>query len=445
MQGAIHFFTLRTRITCFFAPQSRGPLRGLENLCFYSLCDACLPSLLPWSYGESGGNSVAAAIMAPSVDVLQGSFHAKSYEMSNTREWNASCISPKFLRLELTYTNGIRMNEKQYGFTLVELLVVIANIGILVGLLLPAVQAAREAARRMSCQNNLKQHSLACHNYESAHKRFPPSAVIDFRLGNTANNGSWGVHGRILPFLEQGNLYGQVDLTLGWDFQPVIDGLRIPSYSCPSDSKANDLRSFSDGRPGLYPTSYGFNLGRWFVYDPTTRRGGDGMFYPNSFLTFGSVTDGTSSTLLASEVKAWTPYLRNGGPSTSAIPNSQSEAEAIVASGAEFKDTGHTEWPDGRVHHTGFTAAMPPNGIVRFTKGGTLYQETDYNSWQEGKSGTGGKPSFAIITSRSFHSGVVNATRVDGSVTTISENIDLRTWRALATRAGAEVIQNYPD
>ena len=205
------------------------------------------------------------------------------------------------------------MNKKMNGFTLVELLVVIAIIGILVGLLLPAVQAAREAARRMSCQNNLKQLSLACHHYESAHRRFPPSAVVDLRLGNTANNGSWGVHGRILPFLEQGTLYSQVDLTLGWDYQPVINGLRIPTYSCPSDYKASEIRSFSDARPALYPTSYGFNLGRWFVYDPTTRRGGDGMFYPNSFLTFASVTDGTSSTLLAAEVKAWTAYQRNGG------------------------------------------------------------------------------------------------------------------------------------
>jgi prepilin-type N-terminal cleavage/methylation domain-containing protein/prepilin-type processing-associated H-X9-DG protein len=327
------------------------------------------------------------------------------------------------------------------GFTLVELLVVIAIIGIMVGLLLPAVQMAREAARRMKCQNNMKQLSLACHNYESAHRRFPPSAVIDFRGNNIANNGSWGVHGRILPYLEQGNLYHQVDLTLGWDFQSAIDGLQIPSYSCPSDAKGDVVRNPGGGRPLLYPTSYGFNLGTWLVFDPAGRQGGNGMFYPNSFLKFANVHDGTSSTLLAAEVKAWTPYTRNGGPSSTQAPRNLGEAEAIVASGAEFKATGHTEWPDGRVHHTGFTAALTPNAKVRYTRNGTAYEEMDFNSWQEGRLGTAGSPSYAIVTSRSYHTGAVNVTLVDGSVRTVSESIDWSVWQAAASRDGGEVNQ----
>jgi len=331
-----------------------------------------------------------------------------------------------------------RLNCDRRGFTLVELLVVIAIIGILVALLLPAVQAAREAARRMQCQNNLKQIALGVLNYESTYRRIPASAVVNLSVTSTGNNGSWGVHGRILNYLEQSSLYDQVDINTAWDYQMAIDALRIPTYTCPSDPGTNQIRDNGPGRPKLVPTSYGFNLGTWFVFNPSTRQGGDGAFYPNSHLSMASFIDGTSNTLIAAEVKAWTTYTRNGGPSGTTIPGDATAASAIVTTGSQIKSTGHTEWPDGRVHHTGFTATLTPNSFVPFVNGGQTV-DADYNSWQEGKNGSAGNPTYAIITSRSFHPGGVNVALVDGSVRLIAETIELRTWRALATRAGGEV------
>ncbi len=130
------------------------------------------------------------------------------------------------------------MRRDLRGFTLVELLVVIAIIGILVGLLLPAVQAAREAARRISCSNNLKQIGLATLNYESSTRRLPPSLCIDLTTGG----GAWSAHGRIMPYLEQGNFYDQIDLSIGWSQQPVVSRFRVPVYFCPSDPKGDELR-----------------------------------------------------------------------------------------------------------------------------------------------------------------------------------------------------------
>lgn len=333
--------------------------------------------------------------------------------------------------------------RRRRAFTLIELLVVIAIIAILIALLLPAVQQAREAARRIQCKNNLKQLALACHNYLDVFASLPPSACINPAVTVTGNNGSWGVHGRILPYLEQGNLYNEVDLTQPWDFQSAIDGLKIPTYACPSDPGSDRARDPGSGRVTLYPTNYGFNFGTWFVYNPLTGQGGDGAFFPNARLSMAAFTDGTSNTLLAADVKAWTPYRRNGGPVSVAVPNTIAEAEAAIASGGQFKNTGHTEWPDGRVHHHGFTTTMVPNAKTSCSDGTVTYDECDYNSWQEGKNGVNGPPSYAIITSRSFHEGTVQVSLVDGSTRTVSENVDLGIWRGLGTRNKGEVTGEF--
>jgi len=334
-----------------------------------------------------------------------------------------------------------RKSSRMRAFTLIELLVVISIIAILIALLLPAVQQARETARRASCRNNLKQLGLALYAYEEVYTAFPPSFCMRAGMVLRGNNGSWSIHGRLLPYLEQANAYEMVRLDVAWDAQRStgVPLLAIPSYICPSDPNGETIR-VKKGTPWIHPQNYGFNFGTWLVWDPKTGRGGDGAFFPNSSLRPRDFRDGTSLTLAATEVKAFTAYFRNTSDPGALPPTTPSELAAWAA-GAQFKlgpslndNTGHTEWCDGRVHHSGITTVFTPNASVAYhhTDGNTY--DIDYNSLQEGKSTR--QPTYAAVTARSYHAGTVNVLMMDGSVHGISDSIDRSVWRALGTRNG---------
>ncbi len=334
--------------------------------------------------------------------------------------------------------------KRRLGFTLIELLVVIAIIGLLIALLLPAVQQAREAARRTQCRSQLKQICLALHNYEESNRVFPPGFVFSPR-------GSWSVHGRLLPFLEQADAYSQVRLDIEWH-DPInlatgVQRMSVPIYSCPSDPHSNEL-VLDDPEEGLVrPVSYGFNFGTWFVYNPITGRGGDGCFFPNSSVGPHSITDGMSQTLACAEVRSFQPYFYNTvnpGPTIPASPAdfSQWAGAAVFGLGPNFGDNrGHAEWCEGTVHDSGFTTVFTPNSEVPYLHSDGNTYDIDFNSRYEGSSLT--QPTYAAITSRSFHSGVVHAALMDGSVKSISSSIERSIWRALGTRSGSEVIGEF--
>ncbi len=327
-----------------------------------------------------------------------------------------------------------RKSRYTAGFTLVELLVVIAIIGVLVALLLPAVQAAREAARRSSCSNNLKQLSLALLNYHDTLRSYPAQMYLP--VDEPATN--WSIQARLLPFIEEQSLEGLIDWKVSYRDQPEVTKTRVGVYLCPSEVED---RHRPDGDLTHYPLNYGVNLGSWFVFDPNTQEGGDGLVFPNSRTRIRNVVDGTSKTLAFAEVKAFNPYLRDGvNPSASdvAIPATPPD---VVAYGGDFKtNSGHTEWVDGRAHQTGFTVTFPPNTQFVYQNNGRAY-DVDFNSSREGK--TIDQITYAVVTSRSYHPGGVQVSMADGSTRFVVDSIEPMVWRALGTRDGGEIVEEF--
>ncbi len=318
------------------------------------------------------------------------------------------------------------------GFTLIELLVVIAIIGVISALLLPAVQAAREAARRTQCRNNLKQIGLALHNYLDANRVFPPSICLNGAV--TTSGGVWSILVRLLPYVEQNNAYQTAGVSVNnYNSANPVPADRMGLYICPDE--------INDKPHGTtFPTDYAFNGGTWQYYDPTTGTGGDGAFFPNSKATPAWFVDGLSETLAFAEVKAFTSYVRNGNDGPANPPTS-----LLSLSAGQFKNAAnHTEWVDGLLYQSGFTTTFTPNSVTPIA-GSTgdaplSAPDGDYCSCREDQAADCTAPIRYAVTSRSYHPNSVNVLFMDGSGHTIGNGIDLATWCALGGRADGQNV-----
>ncbi len=310
---------------------------------------------------------------------------------------------------------------RQRGFTLVELLVVIAIIGILVGLLLPAVQSAREAARRMQCSNNLKQFGLAIHNYESTNKRLP--------AGRSPSGLS--THAQLLPYMEQNNAYNMVDFNVAWNHVSNTSALavNIPTFTCPSDP-------VSTVPVGWAGTNYRSNQGSGILNALAPSLSSDpnygypnpnGPFIPSTYLRMASVTDGLSNTAAFSEhgkgdfSNAISTPMDTFWPQTN--PTTPDEAvrdcKAINPLDLQFQRNSNVGAPWLQGSHTTsnyFHVAPPQSRSCMFP------------------------PGRISTTAKSYHTGGVQVARCDGSVTFVGQSIDLAVWRAFGSCNNGEVL-----
>lgn len=346
-----------------------------------------------------------------------------------------------------------RLPGRIRGFTLVELLVVMVIIGILLAILFPAIQAARESARNTTSKNNLRQITLAFLNHEANKGYLPPSWLPHKAIVGSNNISGWSIFPQLLPYLEQSPVASQIDYTIPYGnvanvttadgVSVKLSALRVPTFLSPAEPR-DEVRFNSSGVAQHYPCNYAVNLGPFFVWDPATKQGGVGAAYPNSKLRGSNFSDGTSSTLAFSEVKAWQPYFRNTNSAAPTITSTADVCTLGTGGSATFQaDSGHTEWVDGRSHHVGFTTTFRPNQKVLCTVSGVEY-DVDWNNHQEGLNLVAAtpdlSPTYAAVTARSYFAGAVNVSMCDGSVRAVRNEIDLGVWQALSSRNGKDII-----
>jgi prepilin-type N-terminal cleavage/methylation domain-containing protein/prepilin-type processing-associated H-X9-DG protein len=333
------------------------------------------------------------------------------------------------------------------GFTLIELLVVVTLIGVLIALLLPAVQMAREAARRSQCTNNLKQLGLAMHNYLDTYNRFPFGSQLR-PTGNAPgvipNFYRWSTLASLLPFVEQAEKFDQLNLnhplyatSTAVSAENTTTVIRVVStFLCPSDQGESVTPVLGFPAVRFAPTNYAFCTG-----DGLVENGGAfdtrGMFFINSSVKPGGVTDGLSKTIAASESLLGRAAAPPGQPQdpdhvyATMYSAPLSDAGCASPGGFNVSDPRGFSWVNGEYRCTLFNAYYGPNSRTLDCLGFYLSQampERLFTGW-------------GWRAARSKHPGGVNGMMGDGSVQFYSNSVDLPVWRAMSTRSNGETSQ----